>query len=331
MNEDNAMSEFRFNCSNCGQHLSGDTSYAGLQIVCPACGKTVVVPAAAPAPVAVAPTLAAALPALSPTPKTCGLAIASLICSIGSFIIIPFGFIPGIVCGHMARKKIATTPGLQGSGLAKAGLIVGYVALALQVLVIMALIAFFALFAARMKEQSRSSPRLPRSTVKAMPRATAQAEKETTDTEPDGSGWTMKLAAVEIPSEPVTGRIHRQPFKLEKVALEGGFLKLIEGKDFFADREMDIVIFENDLTRLSGRTFTVPKEGFGTTPHIYMKWKEGVRDAPKQRSFVDRYALRLEFGQLAGGNLPGKVYLCLPDLEKSFVAGTFEVSGKKGM
>jgi hypothetical protein len=187
-----------------------------------------------------------------------------------------------------------------------------------------------ALVTVRSKQPAQYSPRSHRSILKAPPRATAQASNETTDTEPDGFGWTMKLADVEIPSEPVTGRIHGQPFKLEKVVLEGGFLKLIEGKDFFADREMDIVIFENDLTRLSGRTFTVPKQEFGGNPHIYMKWKEAGRGVPEQRSFLDHYALRLEFGQLSGGALPGKVYLCVPDLAKSFVVGTFEVPAERG-
>ena len=336
------MSEFRFNCQACGQHLSGDERYAGLQIVCPTCGKAVVVPAAP------APARPAAVPSLPPTPsapplpgprpgqaprtpqKTSGLAIASLVCSIGSFLIIPFGFIPGIICGHMARKRISTTPGLQGAGLAKAGLIIGYVALAVNVIAVAVLIMFFAAFAGHVHQAMTLTPS-QHPGMKVHPRSAAPAEKETTDTGPDGSGWTLKLAGVEIPSAPVTGRIHGQPFKMEKATLEGGWLKFVEGKDFFADREMDVVVFENDATKLSGRTFTVPKEEFGSNPHIYVHWKEAGGDAPKQRSFMDRYALRLEFGQWSAGKLTGKIYLCVPDKEKSFIAGTFEVpsNGKK--
>jgi hypothetical protein len=77
-------------------------------------------------------------------PKTSGLAVASLVCSIGSFIIIPFGFIPGIICGHMALKRIAQTPALRGRGMAKAGLIIGYVAVALCLLVVIAVLALSA-------------------------------------------------------------------------------------------------------------------------------------------------------------------------------------------
>jgi len=33
--------------------------------------------------------------------------------------------------------------------------------------------------------------------------------------------------------------------------------------------------------------------------------------------------MRLEFGALSKGKLPGKIYLCTPDAEKSYVMGTF--------
>ena len=30
------------------------------------------------------------------------------------------------------------------------------------------------------------------------------------------------------------------------------------------------------------------------------------------------------FGQATNGHMPGRIYLCLPDPDKSFVAGTFD-------
>jgi len=36
----------------------------------------------------------------------------------------------------------------------------------------------------------------------------------------------------------------------------------------------------------------------------------------------------LEFGNISGNKIPGKIYLCLPDKAKSFVAGTFEAEIK---
>jgi hypothetical protein len=60
-----------------------------------------------------------------PAPPTNGLAIASLVCGVGTFVI-GLSFIPAIICGHIARGQIRRT-GEQGGGLALAGLILGYV------------------------------------------------------------------------------------------------------------------------------------------------------------------------------------------------------------
>jgi len=38
------MSEFKFECVHCGQRLQCDDQFAGRQIACPSCKKTVTVP-----------------------------------------------------------------------------------------------------------------------------------------------------------------------------------------------------------------------------------------------------------------------------------------------
>lgn len=59
--------------------------------------------------------------------RTSGLAVASLILSCAALILGPLGCIPGIICGHLARREIKKYPTIRGSGLALAGLIIGYV------------------------------------------------------------------------------------------------------------------------------------------------------------------------------------------------------------
>ncbi len=58
-------------------------------------------------------------------PRTCGLAVASLVISCVGVLIWPL-CVPGIICGHLARRQIRKNPGLGGDGLALAGLITGY-------------------------------------------------------------------------------------------------------------------------------------------------------------------------------------------------------------
>jgi DNA-directed RNA polymerase subunit RPC12/RpoP len=38
------MSQFKFSCSHCGQHLECDEQYSGRQIPCPSCKTLTVVP-----------------------------------------------------------------------------------------------------------------------------------------------------------------------------------------------------------------------------------------------------------------------------------------------
>ena len=55
--------------------------------------------------------------------RTSGLAIASLVLALA---LGPFGFIPAVICGHLALRKIEKDMSLRGRGLAIAGLIIGY-------------------------------------------------------------------------------------------------------------------------------------------------------------------------------------------------------------
>jgi hypothetical protein len=81
---------------------------------------------------------AAMLPAPASPPlvdRTNGLAMASLACGIAQFAIGPLATIPAIVLGHMARAQIRRT-GEQGAGLALGGLILGWGAVILGMLLI---------------------------------------------------------------------------------------------------------------------------------------------------------------------------------------------------
>jgi hypothetical protein len=71
--------------------------------------------------------------------KTNSLAIISLICGIGQMILWPFATVPAIVLGHVARHQIRRT-GENGSGLALAGLILGWIGAGVLLLGILAIV-----------------------------------------------------------------------------------------------------------------------------------------------------------------------------------------------
>jgi type II secretory pathway pseudopilin PulG len=84
-----------------------------------------------------------AFPVPGNPPPNDGLAVASLCCGIGSVVCLgALSGVPAIICGHMARGKIARSGGtLGGAGLALAGLIMGYVSVVLTVIAVIFLMA----------------------------------------------------------------------------------------------------------------------------------------------------------------------------------------------
>ena len=81
----------------------------------------------------------------TPSRQTCSMATISLVLGILSWIALPFiGAVAAIVCGHMARAEIRRSEGaLDGDGQAVAGLVLGYVHIALLILIVAAVVLFF--------------------------------------------------------------------------------------------------------------------------------------------------------------------------------------------
>lgn len=92
-------------------------------------------PTSATAPVSPAVATAPAAVVVPPPRKSEPLAVLSLIFSVLGLCGFCCGFfmtaaIAGIICGHIALSRMKPNPELEGHGLAMAGLIIGYVAVA---------------------------------------------------------------------------------------------------------------------------------------------------------------------------------------------------------
>jgi Domain of unknown function (DUF4190)/GYF domain 2 len=100
------------------------SQFAEFAAATPDAGSTTPVPpAAVPATVVTHPPTA--------TVKVEPLAIWSLVLSALGLVCCGFILgIPGVICGHIALSKIRTQPGLEGRGLAIAGLVIGYASIA---------------------------------------------------------------------------------------------------------------------------------------------------------------------------------------------------------
>lgn len=148
------MSEFKFSCPNCGQHLRVEMDAAGLQYQCPACRTDFLIPnpksatslrleserwIPPPTDAHSAPAARATIPLPPPPPaqtpppeaRLDTLAVVSVV-----FALLPLiGSVPAILCGHWALREIARSTHLTGRNLATLGLILGYTSLALTVTV----------------------------------------------------------------------------------------------------------------------------------------------------------------------------------------------------
>src|SRR5688572_4095139 len=115
-------------CTTCGAQIPQGSAY------CHNCGR----PAVAASAPASSPTTGATPAAVSGAPQTDPKAILSLVLGLaGLFLFSIFAGIPAIVLGHMARARIRQSIGqLQGAGIALAGLILGYISVAIVPVII---------------------------------------------------------------------------------------------------------------------------------------------------------------------------------------------------
>ena len=85
-----------------------------------------------------------------PKPQMLGLAVASLVLScsgvvFGPLVFGPFGFLLallGVACGHSARRQIRRDSDFRGASVALAGLIVGYMFLAILLVIVLLMVLF---------------------------------------------------------------------------------------------------------------------------------------------------------------------------------------------
>jgi DNA-directed RNA polymerase subunit RPC12/RpoP len=145
----------RFQCEKCRQHLEAEDDMSGLEISCPKCGNKILIGLSmTPDPIPVAPP---ALPSPAPSPctalpksgttaykETSGLAVASMVIGIlamcGGWVWSGI-LLPGLalVFAHISLSNIRRyNPKLTGKGFAVTGLVLGYVSLALALVVMMA-------------------------------------------------------------------------------------------------------------------------------------------------------------------------------------------------
>jgi len=132
-------------CPYCAEEIADDVQF------CPKCGTQLGVPVRGFASPGAIPPLPSGV-----QPPTSGKAIGSLICGI-FFFFLPAS-VTAVILGHLSLSEIRKSAGrLGGQGLATAGLVLGYVGLAILPILIIAAIAIPNLIRSRMAANESSA------------------------------------------------------------------------------------------------------------------------------------------------------------------------------
>lgn len=139
--------------------------------------------------------------------------------------------------------------------------------------------------------------------------------------------WGLDVAAAVIPEGKVNGSVGGTNFAPDAVRLErvgtSSVLTIRQGIGQSPDLGVQVYLRTNNP---AGQSWTVAKDAKPAgVSQIIRLVKANPRYAALKKPFPAGYALKLEFGQTTESNtVPGKIFLSLPDDEKTVVAGLFE-------
>ena len=168
----------------------------------------------------------------------------------------------------------------------------------------------------------KSEPIPETNTAPAVVEVATNAEPVVTNSPP--AFWNLALASTSFPNYHAKGSIMGSEFTVDTARIDGTVLSLIQGTGPVPDREFIIYLHLLPGDTLDSQKFVVGPEDKTGVPQLLKRWRPDPAHGLLSKSFPNGYAMKLEFGNIQTGKLPGKIYLSAPDDEHSFVAGTFE-------
>lgn len=142
--------------------------------------------------------------------------------------------------------------------------------------------------------------------------------------------WTLNPLTNSIPEGRANGMLAGTNFLVETARIDpvgtALVLRLVQGAVTSPDREMLIYLHLKPGETLAGHTWTIAKDMAAGVPEVKKRWKTDPKYAPQLKTIPSGYALQLELGQATNATVSGKIFLALPDDEKSVVAGYFNAA-----
>jgi DNA-directed RNA polymerase subunit RPC12/RpoP len=284
------MSEFKFACPVCGQHITADSSTTGSQLECPTCYRKIVVPQAPSA--GESKFVVSASEANKPRPPATTPESGPIVIKKQS----PWPYVAGVALLVLIAGAVATVVLFRDKILKKTG-------------------AHTAATAGTATNAGKSKTAAP----------VAPARNYSV---PTNISYTLELDKAAPGDAPAAGQLHGKGFYCERAIMQGGHLTLRQGSGQPADLGVTIQFFAQLGEELSGKTIEVSADRDPPQPIVVLRWK-GDNDKAATKRYPSGYALKAVFGVAENKRIPGAIYLALPDEDKSFVSGTFVAEIRK--
>jgi len=160
-----------------------------------------------------------------------GVAVASLVLGITGLILLgPLASIPAVICGHIAKSRIKQNPNsLTGDGMARAGLILGYIQIGFMALILPGLIAAIAIpsfVKARQNSQKNECINNMRQIDDAKPQDELKAQDELEEATDETTTFNLGTIYVNIAETKGTRVLKIEPYL---VLSEGGLDEILTG------------------------------------------------------------------------------------------------------
>jgi hypothetical protein len=133
--------------------------------------------------------------------------------------------------------------------------------------------------------------------------------------------WMLNLDEATISNSPAAGRVHGQDFIVNRANIRNDMLVLHTAMQGPQDFGIAINFSGAQAEALVARFINVATNNEAAA-RVTLFWGNEANSG--RVSFKRGYAMRLDFGVLMNNHLPGKIYLCTPDAEKSYLVGVFD-------
>lgn len=272
------MSEFKFACPVCGQHITADSSASGTPLECPTCFQRIIAPQAP----------------LSGDPKL-------------------------ILSGSKASHN--RTPGAIESGLESGAERRPNLKASLVPVLLLAATGSVALLLWHNQLASLANGLAERASP--LPPSPAPVVFRSPHPIPTTVNWTLNLTNATIPAGAVVGNIHGNGFLCERVTFKSGRISFRQGLPSLPDLGLTVSLGVRQAEQLTGKVVLVTPSNPVPAPRVALRWKDDQQE-PVTEHIHAGYAMKILFGTITDGRIHGRIFIALPDEQKSFAAGNFE-------